>query len=87
MYVTSGVRVRLYAQAREAVGHRELRRPLDADGATLGALLEALIEEYPALRPVLPGCRFALNGAYVPHRAVRLRAGDDVGIHPPYSGG
>lgn len=81
------VELRLYAQAREAVGARRLARPIDRSGVPLAALVEGLVAEFPRLRPVLRTARFAVNGTYVALERTLVRPGDEVAIHPPYSGG
>ena len=82
-----GVVVRLYAAAREAAGTDRLEVPISSPRGTLGAVLDRLIAEYPALAPLLPHCRFARNGTYVRGRAAAVRPGDEIAVHPPYSGG
>jgi molybdopterin converting factor small subunit len=81
------VRILLFATAREAVGAAALDREVPSDGRPVGALLDSLGAEYPALRPVLRHARIVRNGRYVSGRAGRVRPGDEVAIHPPYSGG
>jgi len=85
--MAQGIRVRFFAQAREAVGHRELLRPVPVARSTLGELLRALGAEYPRLPRVLAQCRVAINGTYVDDRATELTNGDEIAIHPPFSGG
>ncbi|MCI4321723.1 MAG: MoaD/ThiS family protein [Thermoplasmata archaeon] len=79
--------VRLYATAREAVGNARLERPAGPHGVSVGGLLDALSHDYPALAPILRHARFARNGSYLRGRSGRLRPGDELAIHPPYSGG
>ena len=82
------VRVVLFATAREAAGGRsELIREVPAEGIPLNELLRALVEEFPRIGPVLPHCRFARNARYVGSPRVVLRPGDELAVHPPYSGG
>jgi molybdopterin converting factor small subunit len=86
--MAEGIRVRLFAQAREAVGQRELRCPVPVPDDNVDALLKGLRAEHPRLGPVLRSCRFALNGKYIDDPATtRLADGDELGVHPPYSGG
>ena len=82
-----GVTILLYAQARVAVGHHRMVRPIAPEGVPLAALLRGLVEEFPDLGPILPSCRYVRNGEFTGRRAVRLKPGDELGIHPPYSGG
>jgi molybdopterin converting factor small subunit len=81
------VTVLLFATAREAAGRGTLRRPIPREGLALDAFLAELTETYPRLGPVLPSCRFGRNGRYLRSRSARLRPGDELAIHPPYSGG
>ncbi|MCS6845818.1 MAG: molybdenum cofactor biosynthesis protein MoaE [Caldilineales bacterium] len=79
------VQVRLFASLRQAVGQATLRRTLPA-GSTVGDLMRALAEEFPAL-PTAAGAIYAsVNRAYAGHQ-VRLQDGDEVGLFPPVSGG
>ncbi|MCI4329215.1 MAG: MoaD/ThiS family protein [Thermoplasmata archaeon] len=81
------VRVHLFATAREAVGAGELRWEIPGNGSTLTELLARLSEAHPRLLPILPGSRLLVNGQYVRPSGTRVRDGDEVAIHPPYSGG
>ncbi len=81
------MRLLLFGPAREAVGRAALDRPLAAEGATLGELVDAVAEEFLALRPVLQASRLAVNGRYASDRRLRLAPGDEIAVHPPYSGG
>lgn len=81
------VRVLLFASAREAVGRSRIERPVPPEGLPLRKLLDRLAEEYPSLRAVLGSCREALNGRYVRGRSIRVHPGDELAIHPPFSGG
>jgi molybdopterin converting factor small subunit len=81
------VSVRLYATAREAAGRAALRCAAGPDGVALRQLLRELTETYPALAKVLRHARFARNGTYVVGLGTRLYAGDELAVHPPYSGG
>ena len=86
--MVDGARIRLFATAREAVGREELVWPVPSQGIPLGGLLRQLGERYHRLRPVLPTCRFFVNGELVrPAGRRRLARGDEVAVHPPYSGG
>ena len=74
------VRVRLFAALRERVGSGNVDLDLP-EGAAVGDVWEALsLGEEP------PGILFAVNRAYA-ERAQQLRAGDEVALIPPVSGG
>ncbi len=84
------MKVLLFAQTLEATGGRAvLRRDPPPGDPSLAGLLRELEEEFPALRPLLPRCRFAVNGTYLEGAAARcaLSPTDEIAILPPYSGG
>lgn len=81
------VRVRLFATAREAVGHREVSVPVAASGAAAADVLATLVGRYPRLAGVARGCRLVVNGRFVDGGNARVRPGDELALHPPYSGG
>lgn len=81
------VRFVLYATAREAVGVPRVVREIPEGGFPLRGLLDDLGREYPALRRVLATSRFVLNGEYVSRPETLVHPGDEIAIHPPYSGG
>jgi len=85
--VPRSARFLFYATAREAVGRASLEVPVPAAGARLSDLLARLAAEHRSLSAVLPSCRVARNGRYVAARTGRVRPGDEIAIHPPYSGG
>jgi molybdopterin converting factor small subunit len=85
--VKSSVRVLFFATAREAVGAPSIDREVPARGSTIEALLSGLVEEHPRLQPILKGSRFVRNGEYVAGQRARVRPGDEIAVHPPYSGG
>jgi molybdopterin converting factor small subunit len=85
--MTGRIRVLLFAGAREAVGSARLERAAPPDGVGLDAFLSGLAAEFPRLKPILRTSRIVRNGRYVPPGDTRLRPGDEVAVHPPYSGG
>ena len=84
---SGSVTVRLYATAREAAQRAVVELPVPAAGESAQALLGRLVARWPALRRVLPTCRFVRNDRYLRNLSVRLRAGDELAVHPPYGGG
>ena len=79
------IRVRLFASFREAVG----RGALDWDapeGATVGDVLASLREAYPDLKRGPERALYAVNQEYV-GQEYGLRAGDELALIPPVSGG
>jgi molybdopterin converting factor small subunit len=85
--MASAVRIVLFATAREAVGRAEVSVAVPSDGLPLRDLLQTLERQYPALVRVLPHSRIVQNGSYLRGRAGRVRPGDELAVHPPYSGG
>ena len=81
------VRVLFFSTAREAAGAGEVACEVPARGATLRAVLSGVVEEHPRLGPVLKVSRFVRNGRYVKGIGTRVRPGDEIAVHPPYSGG
>src|SRR5712691_551899 len=79
------VQVRLFARYREAVGRDRVEVELPG-GGTVEAAWAAVVERYPALSPYRPHTLFALGQDYV-HPEHPLRAGDEVCLFPPVSGG
>ena len=81
------VNVLFFSVLRERAGVDSATLPLDP-GETLSAarLLERLAATHPALRPVLPLVRVAVNREYV-SGAHPVRAGDEVALITPVSGG
>jgi len=83
----SSVRVLFFATAREAVGAPSADREVPAAGSTIEAVLSGLVKEHPRLEPVLASSRIARNGRYVARPRARVLPGDEIAVHPPYSGG
>ncbi len=79
------VQVRLFARYREAAGRDRVELELP-DGGTVEAAWTAVVERYPVLRPYRPHTLFAVGQDYVPPE-YPLRAGDEVCLFPPVSGG
>ena len=79
------VAVRLFARYREAAGrdHIELELP---EGGTVESAWEAVASRFPVLQPYRPFTLFALGTDYVSSTHL-LRAGDEVCLFPPVSGG
>ena len=79
------VAVRFFARYREAAGrdHVELDLP---EGGTVESAWEAVAHRFPVLRPYRPFTVFALGTDYVA-ATQPLRAGDEICLFPPVSGG
>lgn len=79
------MQVRLFARYREAAGRERVELELP-EGGTVEAAWAAMVERYPALRPYRPHTLFAVGQDYV-NPEHPLRAGDEVCLFPPVSGG
>ncbi|HUP01888.1 MAG TPA: MoaD/ThiS family protein [Gemmatimonadota bacterium] len=77
--------VRLFGPAREAAGAPVLAVELDAP-ASASEVIAALGRACPALMPLLPSSRVAVNRAYV-EAETAVEPGDEVAILPPVGGG
>ena len=78
------VEVQYFAAARERAGidHEQL----ELDAPTVAALEKAVALRHPALAPLLPRLRFAVNRAFVPPSA-SLKEEDEIALIPPVAGG
>jgi molybdopterin converting factor small subunit len=81
------VRVLLFATARTAAGRGSVDWPVPTGGTTLRALLDELAEAHPGLGPILIHARIFHAGSLADRLDARVRAGDEVAVHPPYGGG
>ena len=79
------IHVRLFALLRDRAGAGEIAIEAPA-GTTVGAAVERLAEQVPALRDAVPRVMYAVNQAYA-KADVELRDGDELALIPPVSGG
>lgn len=79
------VRVLFFGMLKEMLGRssEELELP---DGATLSDLLARYEKEVPKLKQFLPSIALSINEEYAAASS-RLKAGDEVALLPPVSGG
>jgi molybdopterin synthase catalytic subunit len=81
------VRVLFFGAAREMVGHDEVLLDLRPP-ARVASAFEQVLERYPELRRFGRSLLFALNQEYALEDAEReVRAGDELAVVPPVSGG
>lgn len=78
--------VRLYAVCRELAGTDRLELQFSGDSASLSSLIASLSNACPAIAPLLPTCRVAVNRE-IASNETRISEGDEVAIIPPVSGG
>lgn len=79
------IRLRTFAFVRQALGSGELQLTLPA-GSTVAHLLEKLAAEHPNLAPHLGQVIVTINQQFAEQTQI-LKAGDEVGVFPPVSGG
>jgi molybdopterin synthase catalytic subunit len=77
--------LKLFATLRERAGASELSREFH-DGATVGEIWRALLEQFPALGGHRDGIAYAVNHEYVTED-YQPRDHDEVAFIPPVSGG
>ncbi len=77
--------VKLFAVARDKTGQSSIEIELP-DDATIRDLRAALAKECPALSPLLPATRIAVNSEYAADHTP-LTADAEVALIPPVSGG
>jgi molybdopterin converting factor small subunit len=75
----------LFGPAREAAGSASVELALSAPATAADAIAE-LARARPALAPLLPRTRVAVNLEYVDARTP-LAPGDEIAILPPVGGG
>ena len=78
--------VRLFAVCRERVHEDAIEVDIAGDSADLASLRAAISERYPALAPLLPIVRIAVNQAFATDED-RIREGDELALIPPVAGG
>ena len=81
------VRIRLFAQLRELMGCEVLLERFEADAVTAAGLRRRLEASRPRLRPHLETLALAINEEYCADPGAEIRAGDEVALIQPVSGG
>ncbi len=78
--------IRLFATLKDRAGSDRIRVELPDRAATAADVIRAVAAGYPALAPALPSALLAVNRAFAaPDTPVK--AGDEVALFPPVSGG
>ena len=80
------INVLFFAAARERAGTDEQSLTL-ADGATVSQALSAIVSAYPAVEPLLPYLRVAVDEVFESDLSRVLRPGAELALIPPVSGG
>lgn len=79
------ITVKCFAACKDAVGASSLNLNIHED-AMVGAALDKLIEQYPALASYRQSMMLAVNREYASHEDM-LQDGDELACIPPVSGG
>jgi molybdopterin converting factor small subunit len=79
------VRVHLFARYREVAGREQVDLEI-AEGGTVEAAWSAVVDRHPQLAQYRPFTLFAVGHDYVEDDH-RLKAGDELCLFPPVSGG
>lgn len=85
-FVGMQVEVRLFAACRERARTDRLTLEFEGDSVALRDFLLALSSRIPALEPLLPFTRIAVNQEFA-SADTSIRGGDEVALIPPVSGG
>ena len=80
------VRVLFFGAAREISGHGEVELEIHAPASAASAF-EEIVASYPELRRFGRSLLFAVNQEYARDADREVRAGDELAIFPPVSGG
>jgi molybdopterin converting factor subunit 1 len=79
------VTVRLFARLRELAGTGEIARDV-SEPATVEAVWNGLVRDYPDMAPYQPSLSCAVNAEYARFRSA-VNDGDEIAFLPPVSGG
>ena len=79
------IKVLFFASCRDAVGHRSCDWDIE-EGYQVADLQRDLVAAYPQLAAVQKVLSIAVNSEYAGNHTV-LKAGDEVALIPPVSGG
>ena len=83
--MTAAVKLLAFAGARDVIGDHEVRFEFGT-AATVGELMDAICERFPALQPHRGSVRLAVNGCYASDDDP-VADGDEVALIPPVAGG
>lgn len=79
------IRLRLFAVAKQAAGSDSIELDLP-EGANIGRLRQALVEQVPKLSGMVDRMMFAMDAEYATDET-EVRPNADVACIPPVSGG
>ena len=78
--------VLFFSVLRDLVGSESLRITLDSGQVTMGALLDSLYRDYPALQDWDSRLLLAINAEFAT-RDDLVNEGDEIALMPPVQGG
>jgi molybdopterin converting factor subunit 1 len=83
------VKLLFFAKSRECVGESEVDFEWTDETSVSGQnLLDSILSSYPSLKPLKDCLVLAVNQEYVEsHSQLHLKAGDEIAVVPPISGG
>lgn len=79
------IEVKLFASLKDKAGQRKIKVALDSP-ATVRALQDAIVQQYPAIALGLPSALVAVNQAFASAETL-IQPNDEVALFPPVSGG
>jgi MoaD family protein len=79
------IKVKFFSTHREAVGKNEIELNLKA-GITVNGVVQILTAKYPRLKKLSKSTILLLNHKYAVG-GEKLKAGDEIALFPPVSGG
>ena len=79
------ITVLLFAAAREAAKHDSIQIEIPDNACALDVMAE-LGKQIPAIEPLIPSCRLAIDSCYVGNDAI-VATGQEIALIPPVSGG
>ena len=79
------LKIKLFAAAAQTINNDHVRVVCETP-LTISALKPLLIAQHPALEPILPYCRFAVDHEFIPVEYA-ITADHELALIPPVSGG
>ena len=79
------INILLFASLKERIGKPVVSIDI-GDSATVKNMLEVLFLQYPSLQPIAKNILISVNQEFADH-SQKIKAGDEVALFPPVSGG